>query len=719
MPEGPLDEFLPHAFAIDDGDRFVIPEPYVKQLLSAAGVTVPSGAIALDSDTLVDVAARLRAPLVLKAFGPGIVHKSDVGAVVLGLDHAALPAAAATMVDDLARNGLSSPSFYVEEQAEAGLELIIGATANEFGTAVVIGAGGTLTELLDDVALGLAPIDHTRALDMLRGFRANVLFDGHRGRASIDRDLVARMLVAIAGPDGVLARMGPHLREFEINPLIVSTGGAVAADARLVVAHPITIDGDAEHPRPIPLDALLRPSRVAVVGASTSRPGFGNRALAALRGVGRTDDVWAVHPTATEIDGVPAVASVSMVPGGADYLLIAVPAATCASVIREAAPHVGIAHVVSGGFAEVGPDGSSLEDELRRAARASGVRVLGPNCMGVYAPAGRQAFQLNVSRNAGSVTVLSQSGGLAGDVVQLGAAMGLRFHAVVSMGNCVDVTPGELLGAVAQQPETGVVGLYLEGSRDGATIVAALRALRGRLPMVAMVGGLSVQGRGAVASHTGSLAGDRRVWDAISRETGVTVVDDLERFLAMLLCFQRYRRHPANGNADTLIVGVGGGASVLATDACDAAGLHVRRLDDDLIAHLRSLGYGVGTSVVNPIEIGVGPAAPTDAYTRVLDPILERDHFPDVLLHVNVQAYYSYGTGGIEPLLQLLRDTAERAAPTSRLVIALRNADVAPCADRDAAFATAHEVGLPAYRTFGEAAHALAAIKRFAASRDA
>src|SRR5688500_14165611 len=221
MPQGLLDDYLPHAFAID-GERLVLPEPYVKQLLRAAGVPIPAGLIATDADTLAAAAAGLRAPLVLKAFGPGIVHKSDVGAVRLGLDHDALPAAATAMVGELARHGLTSPSFYVEEQADAGLELIIGATTNEFGTAVVVGAGGTLTELLDDVALGLAPIDHTRALEMLRSFRANVLFDGHRGRAPIDRDGVARMLVAIAGPDGVLARIGPVLREFEINPLIVS-----------------------------------------------------------------------------------------------------------------------------------------------------------------------------------------------------------------------------------------------------------------------------------------------------------------------------------------------------------------------------------------------------------------------------------------------------------------------------------------------------------------
>ena len=327
------------------------------------------------------------------------------------------------------------------------------------------------------------------------------------------------MIVGIGGADGVLARIGPRLSEFEINPLIVTPHGVVAADARLVVARSTPTHEGAD-PKPIPLDHLLRPRRIAVVGASTSRPGFGNRALAALRDIGRVDDVWAVHPTATEIDGVPAVASAAMVPGGADYLLVAVPAATCASVIRDAAPHVGIAHVVSGGFGEVGPDGTTLESELRHAARESGVRVLGPNCMGVYSPAGRQAFQLNVSHEAGAVTVLSQSGGLAGDVVQLGASMGLRFHAIVSMGNCVDVTPGELLEAVGQQPETGVVGLYLEGSRDGAHIVSALRALRGRVPAVAMVGGLSTQGRGAVASHTGSLAGDRRIWDAICARPG-------------------------------------------------------------------------------------------------------------------------------------------------------------------------------------------------------
>ena len=171
MSDALLDELLTHAFAIDEGERLVIPEPFVKQVLSAAGLSTPTGAIAIDASALLAVAARLRSPLVLKAFGPGIVHKSDVGAVRLGLDHDALPAAAEAMTADLARHGLSSFSFYVEEQADAGFELIVGATTNEFGTAIVVGAGGTLTELLDDVSLGLAPIDHARALEMLHGFR--------------------------------------------------------------------------------------------------------------------------------------------------------------------------------------------------------------------------------------------------------------------------------------------------------------------------------------------------------------------------------------------------------------------------------------------------------------------------------------------------------------------------------------------------------------------
>jgi acyl-CoA synthetase (NDP forming) len=157
------------------------------------------------------------------------------------------------------------------------------------------------------------------------------------------------------------------------------------------------------------------------------------------------------------------------------------------------------------------------------------------------------------------------------------------------------------------------------------------------------------------------------------------------------------------------VVGVGGGASVLATDACDAAGLDVRRLPDDLVAELRGMGYGAGTSVVNPIEIGVGPAASEDVFHRILDPVLGAVACTDALVHVNVQAYYGYGTGGAAPLLTHLATLADRW-PATRLTVVLRNLDVAPPEERDAIVAASP---VPAYRTFADAAAAVAAIKRF------
>jgi hypothetical protein len=248
-------------------------------------------------------------------------------------------------------------------------------------------------------------------------------------------------------------------------------------------------------------------------------------------------------------------------------------------------------------------------------------------------------------------------------------------------------------------------------------------------PVVVLTGGLSEQGSAAAVSHTGALTGDRRVWNAIQRATGCAVVDRLEDFLGALVFAQRYVDHPGSGDDEVLVVGVGGGASVLATDACDRAGLRLAAVPTPSRLALHTLGYGAGTSVANPIEIGVGPAAPVEVFDPVLDAVLAEHAYPDVLLHVNVQAYYSYGTanlpegqGRAAPLEALLRSVGAALAgaryPASRVVMVTRNLEVAPGVDADAILATAAEAGLPTYRTFDEAAVAIAAGKRFARSRN-
>ena len=692
----------------------VVDEVRAKAALAAVGVPVPRGVAFGPAEDDLAAADGLRAPLVAKAFGSGIVHKSDVGAVRLGLAPGDLPTAMAEMTATLATHGLEPAGFLVEEQSAPGIELIVGATRGPYGVTVTVGLGGTLAELLDDVAVRLAPLTRADADALLDGFRAAPALHGARGAAPVDRDALVRLLLAIAGEGGLVDDLGDELLDLDCNPVIARPDGVTVVDARIVLA--------GERPRepavapPADFDALFAPRTIAVAGVSTSRPGFGNRAIAAYRAFGWTDGLTVIHPTAAEVDGVPAYPSPAAVPGGVDYLLAAVPARACADLVRSAAGHARIVHVISGGFGEAGDDGAGLERDLLAAARDSGIRVVGPNCIGVYAPAGRQTFQLDVPTVAGGVSVVSQSGGLAGDIVKVGAALGLRFAGLVSVGNAVDVSPAEVIEHFVADDATRVIGAYLEGARDGERLVAALREARRRgKPVVVMAGGLSGQGAAAAVSHTGVLTGDRRVWDAITAATHAAVVERLEDFLGALCFAQRYVDHPALPGPDVLVVGVGGGASVLATDACDRAGLRVAPVGSRAVERLRALGYGAGTSVANPVEIGVGPAAPVDVFEPVLDAILADAPYPDVLLHVNVQAYYGYGTGGSAPLCALIASIGAALAaaryPATRVVLVTRNLDVAPGSEADAVRSAAIAAGVPVFRTFDEAAAAVAAGK--------
>ena len=702
------------AFALDDG-RTVVPEPDVKAALAARGVSVPRR---------VGGAAAGSAPVVLKAFGPGIVHKSDLGAVEVGVAPAELAGAVEDMTARLAEHGITPAGFLVEEQSDtgAGLEVIVGVVRREpFGLVIALGLGGTLTELLDLVAVRMFPLSEHDARELVATFPGAAALDGFRGGPPLAREALVQLLLAIGGIDGLAAQLGEELSELECNPVLVTTTDAIALDARLMLRDaPLAT----EPPPATDFTALFAPRAVAVAGASTTRSTFGNRSLAAYRNADWDDHLYALHPDADAVDGVPAFADVGDMPEPIDYLLVGVPAPRCADVIRATAGRVPFIHVISGGFEEVGADGAALSQGLLDAAREVKTRVVGPNCIGVYSSAGRQTFQLNVPREVGPVSVVSQSGGLAGDMIVVGARRGIRYSKVLSAGNSVDVTPAEVVDWLVDDPETAVIGLYLEGASGAGRLVDALHRARGRKPVVLMVGGQSAQGATAVASHTGSLTGETRVWKAIAASTGTTVVNTLEEFLAVLAHLQRWapeviEHAPGRDNSRVLVIGVGGGASVLATDACDRAGLVLTPTTDDVRAELRGMGLGAGTSVANPLEVPFGPAAGVDALRNVIQPILARQPYPNLLVHVNTSVYYSFGTGGVSQLIEQLADLATVPLDGARLAVVLRNLDFVPAVDAEELLTAVQEQGVARFRTLDDGAIAVAALGRFADARTA
>ncbi len=725
-----------HAFAMPGSTDRCVPEPFVKELLASLGVPVPRGTVVAPGALASSAVGDLREPFALKAWGPGIVHKSELGAVRVGVARDALDVETDALLRTVADHGVVGARLYVEEMAPGGTEVLFGMVARPpFGTLAILGSGGTAAELLDDVIVRLCPLSLHTARSMVGGFRGAALLDGHRGAPPADRDALVAVILALAGAGGLVDRVGPSFAEFECNPLFVGEHGVVAADARLVVHDDADESRSGTSPseesarlvRPFEPTALLAPQSIAVVGASPSRSAWGNRSIARYRELGWTDHLYAVHPSGTMIDGVPTYRTLAEIPGGVDYAEISLSAEQCPAVLRAAGGNVKTATVNAAGFSEIGDEGKALEDALVDAAVVGGIRFVGPNCMGVYSPDGRQGFSGAVGGEAGSVGAVLQSGGLATDLIQAGAASGLRFASVVSAGNAVDVGLGDLVHHLVHDAAISTIALHVEGGAD-ARLVQSLHDARGHKAVVVLVPGLSATGSRVAASHTGALTSDRRSWAALAEATGVVLTESFEQFLAALVYLDRYRDLDAVDDDSVLILGLGGGASVLAADACDAAGLRVPVLSDELQARLADKKGGIPT---NPLDLRMGPAGPPTAARDVLDVVLAIQAFPDVLLHVDAMNYWNSTVPGRLPGLQHFvemvaslgadadadADADAGARARTRVSIVTRNLAQAPGRFRDEIHEQMTASRLPMFERFSDAAAAIAAAQRFTRHR--
>jgi len=707
-----MDDLREHWFKLDGGDDQCVPEPMVKRLLAKSGVATPAGAIVEAGARPSEAAKALRGPFVLKAWGPGIVHKSELGAVEVGLDADELDAAAERMAMTLRDHGVAGARLYVEEMAPAGIEVLFGVIARPpFGALALLGAGGTKAELFGKPVVRLCPLTRAAAAEMVETFPGAALLNGYRGAQPADREGLIAAMLAVAGEGGLVEQLGAAFSEFECNPLFVSARGAVAADARLI------LHGSAPAPtaqRPLDLRALFRPKSVAVVGASATRAtAWGNRTLARYSAMGWTENLYAVHPTAKEIDGFPAFPTLGDIPGGVDYAEVSVAAELAPDVLAAAAGKARTATVNSAGFSELGGEGRQLEVQLVEAARLGGVRFVGPNCMGVYSPYGRQGFAGATSPVKGRVAAVMQSGGLSTDLIQAGANRGMKFSDVVSVGNAADITLSDLLGFVAEDDATEIIGVYVEGGAD-TRLIEIVRSLAGRKPVVLLAPGLGDAGARIAASHTGAMTSDQRGWEALAASTGATITGTFEDFLACLVYFDRHHGRDIPPDDNVLVMGLGGGASVLAADACDAHGLALPILAEDLQARLGDKRGGI---LLNPLDVRLGSAGPPETARNVLETVLPAQSFSDVMIHVNVLGYATSvlpgRLPGVQHLVRLIEALEQNPAPPARIGVVTRNIADLSGPLRNELLALSQRSRIPLFDSFSVATCAIAAAKRF------
>ena len=349
------------------------------------------------------------------------------------------------------------------------------------------------------------------------------------------------------------------------------------------------------------LDRLFSPRSVAVVGASTNVDSAGHDYVRALREFGFEGEVYPINPRAGEVAGYRAYPSLAEVPGPVDLVICCIPANGVPDVV-EACGATGIPflHLFTGRLSETGDaQATALEAEIEAQARARGVRLLGPNGMGVYHPAGRIAFRPDLPRHGGGVAFLSQSGNNAVEVVIRGAARGLGFGKVANYGNGLDLTPGELLAWLADDRDTAVIGAYVEGVADGRGFYEGLRRAAERKPVVIQKGGRSAEGAGAAASHTAALAGEAAVWSGMLRQAGAIEARSQEQLLDLLVGAALLERPRGRRVA---VAGGGGGRSVQSADACADQGLALPPLPPSVRERVAERAPALADWVRNPVD---------------------------------------------------------------------------------------------------------------------
>src|SRR6266540_991197 len=359
------------------------------------------------------------------------------------------------------------------------------------------------------------------------------------------------------------------------------------------------------------LAPLLTPAAVAVVGAGRAPGGIGHEVLVAIRNGGYTGRLYVVNPGAAEIAGVASYPSMAALPGPVDLAMIVVPAPAVAGVLAECgAVGVRAAVVLSSGFGEDGPAGRAAQAELVRVARANGIRLVGPNCLGVLNtdPAIRlHATFAEANPSPGGLAVASQSGAVAITILDHATRTGTGLSIFVSLGNKADVSGNDLLSYWYDDLGTRAVALYLESVGNPRRFARIARAIGRRKPVLAVKSGRTASGSRAGASHTAAAAAPDATVGALFAQAGVIRCDGLGELLdtARLLVEQPL---PAGGRL--AIVGNAGGVNVLAADAADAAGLTVPRLSAPVCAAIAEAAPAAAIAS-NPIDLGA--AATPDA----------------------------------------------------------------------------------------------------------
>lgn len=394
---------------------------------------------------------------------------------------------------------------------------------------------------------------------------------------------------------------------------------------------------------------LFYPKSLALIGATADDTKFGGRFLRSILRFGFKGSLYLVNPHESEILGMKVYPSILDVLGPVDLVGITIPARAVPQVLEEClAKGVKGVEIITAGFAETGTEeGKLLQARIEEISRR-GIRILGPNCFGIYSPAANLTVMPggDFPKESGPVGFTTQSGVFIRRFPKRAEGLGIHFSKAIAYGNAVDINEADLLEYLTEDPETRIIAGYMEGARDGKRFLRALK--RTSKPVVLWKGGLTSAGARAAASHTGSLAGEEAVWEAVFRQGGVIRANGLDEIMDIVLALLHL---PPNCGRRIAVIGGGGGTSVAAADACERAGLKTPALAARSQDRLRARVPPAGTSVVNPVDVGT-PFPDVKLLKGAMEVVTEDPNIDTVILDA-LSLYVTFNWEDTRELMEL------------------------------------------------------------------
>ena len=575
------------------------------------------------------------------------MHKTERGLVQVNLSSSQAVLAAATAMASEA--GPELEGFLIQPFIQGKRELVAGLFRDrQFGPVIMLGLGGIFTEVLSDVTFRVAPLTQSDALEMIGEIKARRILDAFRGEAAVNRDALVQTLMGLSR----IALAHPRISEIDINPLLISAdGGVCAVDALVVLKPEIEFQKFLPAIDPYAIGSLFYPHSIAFVGASSAIGKWGHTLYTITAGRGYKGEIYLVNPKGGTIAGRPVFRSVAEIPGKVDLAVVTVPAAGVMDLIPQfKAKGITNMLLISSGFAEVGPAGKALEEELIEKAAQNGILMIGPNTMGICNPhIHLYCTGSHVLPEPGATAVVAQSGNMGTQLLAFAEQQGIGIRAFCGSGNEAMVTIEDYVDAFEKDALTQTVMLYVESVKNGRRFLESCRRVGKNKPIVLMKGGQSQAGNKAAASHTGAMSSDSRIFDAVCRQAGIVKV---ERSMDLLDLSAAFSSLPLPRGNRAAIMTLGGGWGVVTADLCSEYHIEVPELSPELIAHINTI-LPPYWSHSNPVDI-VGENDMTIPM-RIMEALMKWD---------GCDAVINLGIMGRRILANKLAESISKADPT-------------------------------------------------------